>query len=343
MTAAEKSFIGLARQSVKNTPITDDAAFTYMLFTQGGLSPAPVTLPLDPEIGGGAMLRDVIKAGIVSGGRLSFIPRPKSLGFAFLGATGSVATLDNLDGSYTHTFKLSSDQFSAPYWTGRQDTGGLMGEQLQDLRMNSLALAWRGARFVTGQLGMVGGLPAPLATATWEALSKVDSGPQFIAPLGTIELPSSTPLKVVGGSFLSTMAIPLDEQWIVGSYQPDDFQITQRAFALQMAVKIEAGDLYTKMMYDPAGGAAWVAEVMREADFNLQFDSPVEAATDVPYSFSIAANGQTGANANVVWTCQPIVLQSGRQVIMNIVGSFLADPLAGDPITLTLVNTTESY
>jgi len=343
MTAAEKSFIGLARQSVKNTPITDDAAFTYMLFTQGSLAPAPVTLPLDPEIGGGALLRDVIKAGIVSGGRLSFIPRPKTLGFAFLGATGSVATIDNLDGSYTHTFKLSSDQFSAPYWTGRQDTGGLMGEQLQDLRMNSLTLAWRGARFVTGQLGLVGGLPAPVATTTWDALSKVDSGPQFIAPLGSIELPTGTAFKVVGGSFISTMAIPLDEQWIVGSYSPDDFQITQRAFALQMAVKIDSGDLYKQMMYDPQGGSAWVAEVMREADFLLKFDRPIEAASGVPHSFSITANGESGANANVTWTAQPIPLNAGRQIIMSITGTFLADPLAGDPISLSLTNTTESY
>ena len=343
MTASEKSFIGLAKQTAKGTPNTTDDDFTYMLFTQGGISPAPVNLPLDQEIGGGAMLRDVQKVGILSGGRLSFIPRPKSLGFALLGVTGSVATTDGLDGSYSHVFKLGSDQFAAPYWTGRQDIGGLKGEQLQDMRFNSLALAFRGARFLTGELGLVGGLPTNLATTTWDALAKVDSGPQFIAPLGSIALPSATPLKVIAGSFIASSAIPLDEQWIVGSYQPDDFSIVQRAYALQMAVKIEDGDLYTKMMYDPAGGAAWVAEVMREADFTLSFASPIEAAPGVPYSFSIAANGESGANANVVWTCQPIVMKAGKQIIMNITGTFLADPLAGDPIVLTLVNSNDSY
>jgi hypothetical protein len=343
MTASERSFIGLAKQASKGTPITNDADFTYMLFTQGGLAASPVNLPLDQEIGGGAMLRDVQKMGIMSGGRLSFIPRPKSLGFVFLGMTGNVATVDNTDGSYTHTFTLGSDQFSAPYWTGRQDLGGLMGEQLQDLRFNSLALAWRGARFVTGQAGLVGGLPEKVSTAAWSALSQVDSGPQFIAPLGTIELPTSSALKVIGGSFIASSAIPMDEQWIVGSYSPDDFSITQRAYALQMAVKIESGDLYTKMMYDPAGGSSWVASVMREADFALSFDSPIEAATGVPYSFSIAANGQSGDNANVTWTAQPIVLNAGRQIIMNITGTFLADPLAGAPITLTLTNQEASY
>jgi hypothetical protein len=343
MTASDKSFVGLAKQTAKGTPNVTDTDFTYILFTQGGLSPAPVNLPLEQEIGGGAMLRDVQKVGIMSGGRFSFTPRPKSLGYAFLGVTGSVATVDNLDGSYAHTFKLGTDQFSAPYWTGRQDMGGLHGEQLQDLRFNSLALAWRGARFVTAEMGLVGGLPTPLVTTTWGALSKVDSGPQFIAPLGTIELPSATALKVIAGSFIASSAIPLDEQWIVGSYSPDDFSIVQRAFALQMAVKIEAGELYRQMMYDPAGGSAWVAEVMREADFNLSFDSPVEAADGVPHSFSIAANGESGANANVTWTCQPVVLSAGKQIILNITGTFLADPLAGDPITLTLVNDVAAY
>jgi hypothetical protein len=343
MTASEKSFIGFAKQVSKNTPITADADFSYMLFTQGGLSPAPVNLPLDMEVGGGALQRDVQKMGVMSGGRLSFIPRPKTLGFAFLGMTGNVASTDNLDGSYTHLFKLGTDQFSAPYWTGRQDVGGMYGEQLQDLRFNSLAIAFRGARFVTGQLGVVGGLPKKVSTAAWTPLPKVDGGPQFIAPLGTIELPGGTALKVSAGSFIASAAIPLDEQWVVGSYSPDAFDIVQRAYALQMAVKIADGDLYTKMMYDPAAGSEWVAEVMRNANFVLKFDSPVEAATGTPYSFSIAANGQASANANVVWTCQPIVLQPGRNVMLNITGTFLADPLAGDPITLSLTNTTESY
>jgi hypothetical protein len=97
------------------------------------------------------------------------------------------------------------------------------------------------------------------------------------------------------------------------------------------------------MMYDPQGGSAWVASVMREADFLLKFDSPIEAAPGVPYSFSIAANGESGANANVTWTAQPLVLNAGRQIILSITGTFLADPLAGDPILLSLTNTTESY
>jgi hypothetical protein len=161
--------------------------------------------------------------------------------------------------------------------------------------------------------------------------------------LGTIELPVGTPLKVIAGSFIASAAIPMDEQWVVGSYSPDAFDIVQRAYALQMAVKISDDDLYTQMMYDPDGGSAWVAQVMREAAFTLVFNSPIEAATGVPFSLSIAANGQSGNNANVTWSCQPIVLNAGRNIILNITGTFLADPLAGDPITLTLTNTTESY
>jgi hypothetical protein len=110
------------------------------------------------------------------------------------------------------------------------------------------------------------------------------------------------------------MQIPMDEQWITGSYSPDDFDINQRAFALTMVVKTTDKVLYNKMNYDKDDGAAWLAEL------------------------EVKANAQTGANANVLWTATPISMRAGRQLTMAVTGTFIADPLAGDPITVELIN-----
>lgn len=342
MTAAERSYLGFAIQSAKGTPISTHSAFKYILWNNAAFGPQNVTLPLDQEAGGGAMLRDVVKVGVMSGGQVELIPRPNTLGLFLLGALGKVETTDNADGSYDHVFTMPADQFDAPYFTVRSAPGNLLGEQLQDVRLNALSLNFRGANFVRGAIGAMGGLPTPVATTSWDVSTYIDGGPPLISPVSTIQLPTATSVSVLSGSFTAGMAIPMDEQWKVGSYSPDAFDINQRAFAITFNIKISDATLYSKMMYDPAGGSAWAADMFREADFLLKLQSETEIATDVPYSLTIEGNGSSGADANVVWSCTPLGMRAGRQIILSATGVFLADS-ATDPITVTLVNDEDSY
>lgn len=344
MTASEGSFIGIAKQTAKGTPNVTDADFDYLLFRESQAGPAPVTIPLDAEAGGGAMLRNVLKVGIMSGGQMSIIPRPKTLGHAFLGITGAVNSVDGGVGEYfTHTFTVA-DEFTTPWYTVRHAPGNLLGEELSDVRFSGLSLSWRGARFVDGAISFQGAAaPKKVSTALWDAKAKVDGGPQFLAPLGTIELPTATPAVVTAGSFSAQIGMPVDEQWVVGSYSPHSMAITQRAYVLTLGLKIDDATLYSKMMYDPMGGSTWAAAILREANFKVEFSSDVEAAAGKPYKFSIAANGASGANANVVWSCQPLGLRAGRQVLLAATGTFLADPSGATPLILTLVNKEASY
>jgi hypothetical protein len=349
MTAAEKSFVGLAKQTAKGTPNVTDAEFKYLLFTQGGMSASSLTTPLDVEVGGGALLRDVLKTGVFSGGQLQLIPRPDTLGMALMGVLGKVVSADGGDGSFKHTFSLDPlDDFSAPYYTGRASPGGMWGESFQDMRFTTLALAFRGGRFLTGSYGLVGGLPGKVATAGWSAATKVDGTPPFLSAIADIEVPVATKLSVLSGSFIASSAIPMDEQWVVGSYSPEGLDITQRAFALQLAVKISDDTLFTKMQYDPAAGSSWVASMFREANFKIDFKSAALAAAAKPYSITIKGNGDSGDTApnraNVVWTAQPITMQAGRNIVMAITGTFLADPEGDEgPISIELVNQTTAY
>jgi len=448
MTAAEKSFIGLAKQDEKGTPNTTDAEFNYLLFRAGGVAPQNIVLPLDAEVGGGAMLRDMVKVGVTSGGALDIIPRPDTLGHFLLGAMGDIETANEdgesfklksdaimadvylqsipqtgydigissppttrtlivkgteggegplagtvtvygtdaldapleedfiLDGdeyivgeeefktvtevdlpvrvdpgdmvrvgwddpAYRHLFKLPTDQFDAPYYTVRSAPGQLWGEQFQDCRVAGLAITFAGARFVEGAVTFMGGLPTPVSIATWDALTYLDEGPQFLAPTSLgIELPPATGLKVLSGSVAWGLAIPLDEQWVVGSYSPDDFDINQRSMVITMAVKLTSDTLYKKLMYDGVGAVSeWTAEIYREGQMQLSLRSPIEASTGNPYELTIRAHD---TEDNIVWSAAPIGLRAGRQIVMAVTGVVL-NTSAGNPIEVELVNTIPAY
>ena len=353
MTQAENSVLGMAKQTAKGTPNPTDNAYKYFLYTMSNLGPASSFLPLDMEVGGGALPRGSRKVGVTSGGAMTFIPRPEILGDLFLGVTGSVASVgtdanaDLTDDYYDHTFKLAADEFSAPYFTLRNSPGNLLGEQFQDVRVASLGMSWRGADFVRAQASFVGGLPTPSVSMTaWNSAAQVDSKAPFLAPIGDIELPTATDVKCLAGGFTAQNAISLDDQWIVGSYSPDDFDISARIYTLSLALKITDKVLYEKMMYDPAQGGAWAASILEEGNIKVLFKSDAEVYTGVPYQFQIAANGQSQAsgNANIQWSVTPIGIRSGRSIILNATGQFIADPQGTlDPITITLKNATAAY
>ena len=339
MTASEASFVGLAKQVAKGTINATDAAFKYLLFREGSMSPNNLYVPLDQEVGGGALLRSVIKAGVMSAGQFDIIPRPDSIGHFLMGCFGE-DTPAGAGPSYTHTFALPDNQFDAPYYTFRTAPGNLWGETFKDCRVAGLALNWKASDYVRAQIAVVGGLPTPSVNmAAWGAAAKVDGGPQFIAPVSVIELPTASALKVLSGAITMQMNVPMDEQWVVGSYTPDDFDINSRVFTISLAVKITDATLYNKMAYDPAAGGAWAAGMFKEAALNLVLKSDTMVTGATPYSLQFKGNSQAAAsgNANINWSITPVALRAGRQVVATMTGTVLADS-ARAPIEVVLVN-----
>lgn len=341
MTASEKSVWGLAKQTAKGAENVTDAEFDYMLFTEGVSSPQNVNLPLDQEIGGGAMLRSVIKAGVTSMSQLTFIPRPTIVGNFLLGALGCEETVvTNAGGSYKHTFVQQDDQFFAPYFTVRSSPGGIWGETFRDMRVAAIGFNWKAADYLRATIGMIGGLPTPsVAMTSWAPSTYLDGGPQFLATLGTVEIPEATAVKCLRGSITVGLDIPMDEQWIVGSYYPDDFAINSRAAVVSLLLKIDSETLYKKMAYDPASGSAWAADVMKEGNIHLSFASDIDAGTSEPYLLQFKGNTHSDADANIAWTVSPIGLRAGRQVTAVMTGTFLANAASGhEAITIELTN-----
>ncbi len=339
MASAENSKLGLAKQVDKDTLNATEGDFKYLLYSESAIAPQSNILPLDPEVGGGAMLRDVKKVGVSSGGGLAFVPRPETIGMFLHGALGKSAAPVAADTSLVakkHVFTFDTDQYKLPYYTVHSAPGNLFGEVMKSMRVAALSFNWRAANFVRASAALVGLRPAPASAVGWVAAP--DSGPQFITCDEKIQIPTATDIKVLSGAFNIINNMPLDEQWVVGSMDPDDLDVVSRAITLSLAVKITDGTLYNKMMYDPAGGVAWASDMFKEADIKLVFNSDVEAdatALHIPYSLTFKANGSSGAAANVVWSAEPIAVRAGKTIIMGMTGVFLADAA---PVSVELVN-----
>lgn len=348
MTSALDSHFGLAKQAAKGTPITADASFDFFFFTDGnGISPQSVILPLPQEVGSGPLTRSVKKVAVSTAGAVEFIPRASSLGHLLLGAFGDVASTVGAN-SNSHVFRFAANPFAQPYYTFRRRAGALGGgEVAADVKVASLALNFRAADFLRAQAGFVGiAAPEFVEDVTdWAPEDALDSSPEFLTCTGAVQLAGKT-LKALSGSFVMGNVISLDEQRLVGSYTPDDAEVTSRAAMLRFVVKAER-DLYEQMMYDPAQSGAWVPQILRDASLVLSFKSTEEVEAGVNYSVQVAMNGADAAsgNGNIAWSVDPIALRGNRQVVMAVTGMVLADTTnaANGPVSVTLVNSKASY
>ena len=343
MASANNSFVGLAKQTAKGTIQATDNLFKYIMFKNGSIAPNSQFLPSDDGIGGGALQSDVAKVGVFSAGAFELIPRPDTLGRFLIGALGKCAApvIDppTTGAGYKHVFTFNTDQYDVPYFTVRSAPGGVWGETFKDMRISALGLNWRAADYIRGAVQMIGGTPTPSVNmGTWSAADAVDRTPALLAPTTTISTLEGVALKVLRGQFVIGNSIPLDEQWITGSYSPDGFDIVQRQATVAMLVKIDSESLYKKIAYDAAAGAAWTADILKEADFSLTFASPQVYDTASPYKMVVKANA-SALNPNVAWSVEPIALQDGRSLTMAITGTFLASS-DGEPITVELYNDT---
>jgi hypothetical protein len=120
---------------------------------------------------------------------------------------------------------------------------------------------------------------------------------------------------------------------------PDDFDIVSRAYVIQLTLKIANATLYNKLTYDgDMSGAVWAADLMRESAIKLEFltSQKIVGATSQQNKLTITGNGTAAQSGNIVWTCSPLGLRAGQQVLLNATGVFLAD--ATQTIKISLMN-----
>lgn len=338
MTSANKTIAGLAYQD-GNTAET--AGFMNFAFSRGGLMVANQFVTAEDGISPNALSLDMQKTGAYAQGSFEFVPHAKSIGMMLLGALGKEDPVANAGTSTTakkHTFKLNgADEYALPKFTFRQATGQMYGEVFNSCRFTALAFEFAAANYLRATLGVIGDIPDVVDDiSTWD--KTVDASPTFITTLSSIT-GVDTGLKVVRGGLTIGAAIPMDEQFIVGSTRPDAFDVTQRVISVNLTAKITNADLAKKFVYDPAGGASWVASVLREGGAVLDFISSQAADQTANEKYRLSFKFDP-ASDNVVWAAQPVPMQAGRQILMNITGQVLGtgDTASASPLVAELVN-----
>lgn len=338
MAPSNNTRLGIAIQANGSTVNETAAAFNYFTFAEGAMGVNNMIVPAEDGIGTGGFPSAVEKMGVFAQGGFEGVAHAKSLGMLLYGALGDKSVVADGTG-FKHTFSVGTDKLSLPYFTVRQYNPSLAGggEVFPHARIAGLGLNWRAANYLRAQVALMGTV-APIDTDVSDWNPSVDLGPTFIAPKATIAWPNEASIKIISGAIQLGAAIPLDSQWITGSYTPDAMDIVSRQAAIQLVLKITDLALYKKFSYDPAGGATWVASIMREGGVTLTFESPQTYDTDKPYKLVVSFDG-TGDN--VVWAAQPLTIRAGQPVTLAITGTVLGSE--DSEVTADLYNSTEVY
>lgn len=337
MNAITSSF-GLAKQTAKGTPAAETGA-TWFLATDQSAGAQPRIRQLPFEMGAGTLGRGLVKTGVSGMAALSGVPRPESLGHILLGLLGEVTSADQT-GYYTHTFKINTtDPVDVPYYTAFREVGNAFGEQVDDVRVAALTMDMAATNFVTGDFALAGITPA-LVTDTSGWTPDPDDSPRFVACSGAVKVETGdtiTTLPVRAASLTFANGLAVDENFVIGSYYPQDIDVLRRVITVELVVLVKDIALYRKAMYDPAEGSSWLPDVFETSQvehltFKTAENIPGQA---VPYSLAVTVE-------KAHWVAAPISLRGTDNVLVRLTGSVVQTDGA-DPITVVLTNETTAY
>jgi hypothetical protein len=338
--SAQRGRLAIGVQGVEATPNQGVAATSYtsyaLLSHSINLVQAQETLP--PEIGGTALARGAYKTGYLVAGTATVVVRMTDIGKLLYAATGSAAvTGPTATTMYTHTFKMSSDNFFLPWLTIRRSVGGDAGtvsdykvDQFLDCKVVSLRLSLPARGVLTAEIGFIGresSVEDDIAIAT---PSDANFGLGCVGECSISDFPNVTFMSAEL-SLMNQTTMP-DVEQSIGTYTMDDVTVLARAANVRMMTRWSDRELFDGLAY--GGGTEWdPAPLSKQLTItSSSFEDIAGATAGNPYSFSFV----TGAT-NTILNYQPLELQSGSVIMMGIDGTII-QPATGDAYTITLKN-----
>lgn len=307
------------------------------------------------------------KSGAYYVQEVDLIPRLEdSLGYLLYATLGSVSTIAGqkytdtgwatLTGATGHLFRFASDQTQLPWLATRlrmpgsaADGSQVQGEVGYDCKASGLRLNVPGAGMITARFGVQGRAfyrPVAASVNAWTYENEFeDSNSIAHAGRGSLYIGSNTP-KITGLTIdiINGLTRPQDE-FIVGSFFPDDVAVLARSVRLRAAVKWENPDLWNLIYFGGTNGTDWtslpyfVETAGAVKAFFFEAKSPDNMpATSVPYAIRVMAN-------NVMLSCDPTSLRLRPGGIIEYMLNIDAlDPDAGlDYIQIALDNKVTNY
>lgn len=345
--SAQAGFIAFGPQSDKGSGASTFYKYRATDIDFGAVEPGGL---LPPEIASVMVPTGAYKLGVFAGGGFTLIPRLESdIGWLLYSLLGNISTGAPAGGVYTHTFKFPTDQTARKWLNIRKwvPASTNYAEDVTDCLLARLQLTLPQAGPVTARFDAVGRAPTFEENPTW-SFDTMDAGSSFpvVGTSGSyIKLPSfDTADQPATGAIIEyvNMLTTPQQEFVIGSYYPDDFAILQRAATVRWVYKWEDPDLCRTIMTGAASGVtAWTPEV-----FTSTFEAQVEGydddiigttAAEQPYQLKVKLD-------NVSWEPNgPIRLMGNNILAQEYVGTALEPTGANEYIEVILKNAHAAY
>lgn len=305
------------------------------------------------ELGGVLTPTGAYKSGAYFVQEVDLIPRLEdSIGYLLLATLGNVSSISGKKyndngwvtnvGAYGHLFRFDqSDQANIPWLAARlrmpgsaTDGSEVEGEVGYDCKVSGIRLNIPGAGMITGRFGVQGReFERPIASDVnaWAYANAFEDSTSIAhSGKGSLYIGSTIP-KITGLTIdiVNSLTRPQDE-FIVGSFFPDDVQVLSRSMRMRASVKWENPDLWNQIYYGAADGTQWTnlpffsATSGAQKGFYFEAQSPANIpATSVPYALRVMAD-------NVVLSCDPTSLRlRPGSIIEYLINIDVLDPATG--------------
>lgn len=314
------------------------------------------TIPL--EVGGNIEPLGAYKSGVAVGGSATVMPRLENdFGWLLLAALGKCTTVNNGDGTWSHTFVIdTANETNLPWLSVRKMVPGRSsGEFVEAEGLTGFDNIVAGMRFTVPQMG-----PVEAMTQFIGRVPELDNHPEAWINGGSYENAETIPISCNGSFKLPTIFssnLPVTqvlvelangvtgprEEFVIGSYFMDDIIARTRAMTLRFMYKWKSPEFYQRMFGNASRATVWSPSPFLTKTnggnyaFDLLLESPkVIGVTAIKHSLRVRSN-----------TCWwqpngPILLQGGGIVMQEITGTVLV-PDSGAYVEFVLTNGTSAY
>jgi hypothetical protein len=323
----------LGPQAEKGTAATTFYGFKANL---AGLTPQELIRNVGALVGGSLVPPGSIKTAAWSGGALIMPPAlDDQIGWLLYSFAGSVSSVDNGDGTYTHYFPSGADSVAVEkLLSARRSVPGssVLYELMIDQQVYRLLWGLTPGEPATLRAEMIGREPSNPDGAAWTFSGKSETTVPITCK-GSFELPDGSPLTAATGVVLNMINVVPDVARVLvgGSYYPHSFPVINRAIGVQFSFLWENPTLYQSLYYS---AGSW-NPVIYSGSFNCEVQSPGFITGALPYKLEFYAQAMN-------WTCQPLQLRGGDLIEMGMTGT-LKDSDSGHDWYLALTNGTEEY
>lgn len=248
------SLRGLVGVSIQSALGAAGTTFTYFPVLTANVTGEQLAQALPPEVGGSMFSRGAYKAGVLSRGELTFIPRPNLVG-PLLRSLFNVDTVTEVQGQqnrWDHVFTVGDHLPANRRWlTVRRYVSTVYGEQIVDAAVGQFALEIAAANVAQASVQLVGRGWAEIAP---DPSLSAGVGEPFITTNASVRMGNED--FIVDRITLNIGAQLTDNEFVVGSYYLDEITMLQRMASAVADVRIRGATARQLMARVYRNGAA---------------------------------------------------------------------------------------